>query len=494
MDASEIDIDANALAQISEAFASIEENAGPATEAISSLWEVLNPFNEYSPDGVAGLYENVLVPLAAWSGINFADSLNIVLGALVSISDWMAENQGLIQNIAFLVQAFMAAWEVVELLSFVEQAGGVGAVLGLVAQMINENIIAKIADRAETLALTAMYAKDFVMSLVQTTAELAKNAAQWVITTGLKVADTVQQWAMIAATTAWNAVCSAASAVTTAFGAAVAFLTSPIALVILAIAGLVAIIVLLVKNWDTVKATAESVLTGIQVAWATIAAWFNTTVWTPLLTAVSTCWSSITSTILSVWTGIQNIWGKVASWFDTNVWGPFKQGLSNLGDFFVSIWNGIISALETAINWILSGVNSAISFINNLLSSASSLLKKVGINISISVPKIPKVSLGRLSTFAEGGIPEYGSLFIAREAGAELVGGFGNQTGVMNNDQIVESVSQGVYEAVLAALGRGSSVIENKIYLDGKQLTAAVEKNQRERGATLLPGGLAYGY
>lgn len=56
-------------------------------------------------------------------------------------------------------------------------------------------------------------------------------------------------------------------------------------------------------------------------------------------------------------------------------------------------------------------------------------------------------SFGRIPAYASGGTPDSGQLFIAREAGAELVGSIGNKTAVMNNDQIVESVSQGVADA-----------------------------------------------
>ena len=48
--------------------------------------------------------------------------------------------------------------------------------------------------------------------------------------------------------------------------------------------------------------------------------------------------------------------------------------------------------------------------------------------------------------------PTTGQLFIAREAGPELVGAIGNRTAVVNNEQIVEAVSQGVFEAVSMAM------------------------------------------
>ena len=97
--------------------------------------------------------------------------------------------------------------------------------------------------------------------------------------------------------------------------------------------------------------------------------------------------------------------------------------------------------------------------------------------------------------FAEGGFVSTGQMFVAREAGPELVGTIGSRSAVANNNQIVESVSRGVFDAVRAALGGGSggnNPLEVKLYLDGKQITAAVERVQKERGLTLLSGGLAY--
>lgn len=91
--------------------------------------------------------------------------------------------------------------------------------------------IAKIKDKAETIYLNALYAKDAVLRAASTVQTYAAAAGQWV----------------------WNAAATAGAAVTSALGAAFAFLTSPIGLVILAIAAIIAIGVLLWKNWDTVK-------------------------------------------------------------------------------------------------------------------------------------------------------------------------------------------------------------------------------------------------
>lgn len=72
-----------------------------------------------------------------------------------------------------------------------------------------------------------------------------------------------------------------------------------------------------------------------------------------------------------------------------------------------------------------------------------------------------------VATYDTGGLPPVGQMFVAREKGPELVGQIGGHTAVMNNNQIVSSVSSGVAQAVRAVIGKGSnnnSVFN--IYLD----------------------------
>ena len=68
----------------------------------------------------------------------------------------------------------------------------------------------------------------------------------------------------VAGITAWNAVAGIGAGITTAFGAAVAFLTSPITLVIAAIGALIAIGYLLYKNWDEISAYLKQIWESIK--------------------------------------------------------------------------------------------------------------------------------------------------------------------------------------------------------------------------------------
>lgn len=68
-----------------------------------------------------------------------------------------------------------------------------------------------------------------------------------------------------------------------------------------------------------------------------------------------------------------------------------------------------------------------------------------GVNIS-------RITLLSLPRFAEGGFPDEGELFVANEAGPEMIGNIGNRTAVANNDQITTAIAKATYEAVSKAL------------------------------------------
>lgn len=191
----------------------------------------------------------------------------------------------------------------------------------------------------------------------------------------------------------------------------------------------------------------------------------------------------------------------VGKWIDDNIINPIINGIiwvkdeaiklfKNIGisvvDFisnlFKSVINGILSNIETRINKFISMLNGAISIINNI----------PGVNIT----KVELLSIPRL---AEGGFPEQGQMFIAREAGAEMVGSIGRRTAVANNDQIVGGIASGVASAneeQNALLREQNSLLrailekDSGVYLDGKNLANSVEKYQRERGRILITGGV----
>lgn len=301
-------------------------------------------------------WENVLQKIAKWSGKIFTEAWDGINNALGKFSDWCEKNPGIIRGVTVCVSAFFAAWKATELLSFIEQSGGVVAALSRVAKALFGTTTAKLIDKAETVVLTAMYAKDFVVSVGETIAALAKQVTQFALSTAAKIADKVAQAALTAATVAWNAVCAAATAATTAFGAAISFLTSPIGIAILAIAGLIAAGIAIYKNWDVICAKAKEI-------WGHISEILSRT-WENIKRNTAEIWESIKTGILNIWEGIKTaastafesikdtiliVWERVTSacW---NAWNGIQTKLSD-------IWRSIkTTAVET-----FEGVKSSIS-------------------------------------------------------------------------------------------------------------------------------------
>lgn len=89
---------------------------------------------------------------------------------------------------------------------------------------------------------------------------------------------------------------------------------------------------------------------------------------------------------------------------------------------------------------------------------------KIG-NFSFSLPRF------NLNWYANGGFPDMGEMFIARESGPELVGKMGNRSAVANNNQIIAGIRAGVFEAVVNAFesmqGSSNRSQEIRIYLEG---------------------------
>lgn len=126
--------------------------------------------------------------------------------------------------------------------------------------------------------------------------------------------------------------------------------------------------------------------------------------------------------------------------------------------------NPITNFVKKMANSVLALINQVINSINELFHIQFKGLKIKGIEI-IPAFDTHLVNLPNISYFADGGFPDAGQLFVAREAGAEMVGTMGNRAAVANNDQIVEGISAGVSDAneevVNALFAIGSMIVKS---------------------------------
>lgn len=155
-----------------------------------------------------------------------------------------------------------------------------------------------------------------------------------------------------------------ATAATTALGAAFAFLTSPITIAILAITAIIAVGVLLYKNWDTIKEKASELGAYLQ----------------------------------------EKCEGMKESW--NNFWDAVGGKVS-------AVWQGIKSAVKSGINSVINFINSGIGQLNKFQVNVPKGVPIVGgKHVGLNIPKIPTLATGGIATgptlaeIGEGGEPE----------------------------------------------------------------------------------------
>jgi hypothetical protein len=145
-----------------------------------------------------------------------------------------------------------------------------------------------------------------------------------------------------------------------AIAAAAAFLTNPIGLFILAVAAVIALAVLLIQNWDTVKAffaqvwnemgtLAQKAAADIKSAWAGIAEFF-TQIGQAIIGGATNVWNSVLDVVKTVTEAIASLWQSAV-------------------DAVVNAWNGAVSSIGGYIQGIIDWINKAIQAAKELASA-----------------------------------------------------------------------------------------------------------------------------
>ena len=383
---------------------------------------LLNPILEAFQKVGGWLWDNFLSPIAEWTGGVIVDTMNGVGEALTAIGDWASKNQEVVDTMVAAFATFFGLWKLTELLGFIQMSGGLVKAFTDITKAVWACTGAKIADKLETMYLTALYAKDFVVSLAKGTVEMIKQIGQWALLTGAKALDAIKTGVVTAAQTLWNAISVVGTAVTTALGAAFTFLTSPIGLVVLAVAAVIAIVVLCIKYWDEIKEVAAKCWDGIKAVWNTVSNWIKVHVVDPIKNFFS-----------GLWDGIKNVFSSVGTWFKnvfTGAWDGIKSAFSKVKSFFTGIWDSIKEIFSKVGSAIADAVTGTVKkAINGVLSTAVSIINGFikAINFAIGIiNKIPGVEISKLSMLevpklARGGVVDRPTYAMIGEAGAEAV-------------------------------------------------------------------------
>lgn len=239
------------------------------------------------------------------------------------------------------------------------------------------------------------------------------------------------------------------------------------------------------ETWESIKHAASEAWNGAKES--------ALEAWESIKHSASEAWESIKRSTTEAWAAVK----ESAS----EAWSGVKEGTKSLWESIKATFNNIGDAIKEGIK---NGLNGAISTLNRFIQWVNSKLRITVPEISVFGQEITSgfttqlFTIPLIPTFSTGGYPDQGQLFLANEAGPELVGQMGRRTAVANSDQIVEGIAYGVstaneplITAVYAAAQQIIRAVEagGDVYMDGykvgQRTTASQNRQNRVYGKTL---------
>ena len=216
-----------------------------------------------------------------------------------------------------------------------------------------------------------------------------------------------------------------------------------------------------------------------------------------VINAVNKVFWTVRKTVAEVIYAVKLIFQGIIDFIAGVFSGDWDKALHGVAEIFTGIFGGIAVTIRGVVN---TAIDLVEGFLNIILDALNGVLDKIWSTFSGAVNVVAefigsdfelpesiewKVSLPRL---ADGGTVDTGQLFIANEAGPELVGKVGNKTTVTNQDQFTQGLAEAnenVVNAIIAMAEAVVSAIDKKdvnTYLDGEALYRNQQKVKRTAG------------
>ena len=351
----------------------------PLLESIDELLKAIQPLTQNIGEGLQWFWDNVLLPIAGWTIQEavpaFLDMLseairtaNEVIEALKPLGIWLWEN--------FLQPLGQWAGDVI--ISAMETITGLLTKFG---GWISEN---QSLVEGFVIVIGSFFAAWKVVSFASTIAGIIKSMALWV-----------------ASIISYTTTVGLATAATSTFGVVMGFLTSPVTIAIAIIGSLIAIGVLLYKNWDKIKEAAgklkdwiakkwKEILKAISGAWdgiqkalSNVSAWFKKQ-FDDAIKNVHLAFEGIGGWFGARYTDVTNAFKGIKGWFKKKfdeAYSSAKSAFSGARADFGAIWGNITGAFGDIAGWFRDKFSSAWQSVTGIFSGAREFMEGVGKNI-----------------------------------------------------------------------------------------------------------------
>lgn len=407
---------------------------GPLVKAWERLKEAVKGFADVVTDYLAWAWDNILVPLAHWVIEEAAprlvtllatafEFLTAALEALKPVFQWVWDN--VLKPLAdFVGDTFLAFLD--ELIDLFED---------LTALLSGKMSFSEFIDQLDGIQVAILG----IITALGVSGLIGMFGSVVSFITGLVIPALIGIWGAITSVTG-----------------GVSLLVAGIALLVIGLANFC-------MTGEMSKGTFYMIEAGIMAVGVALS--ILTGSWIPLAIA------AVVAAVVAIVTHFDKIKAAIQNFFQLfkNAIHDGKVTIMDFANVFINAVMSIVSPILYVINCIASLIN----WIRNLLSAISSANSAMS---SIS----RRSNSGNYGLFASGGYPDEGQMFIAREAGPEMVGTIGGRTAVATNNDIVAAVSQGVANAVSAVMGTGgNSKGEVVLNINGREFARAIYDDQR---------------
>lgn len=373
----------------------------PAADAVyqslmDSMPEITDAMEEMSP-----VIAEIAADFADWAGGAVSEGLPVLVDGIRDFADWAGkayekakpflsflwEHKGTAVAVAAGAKVLSVSLGAVNTaMGAYKNAKGRLAVLQKILAVYPGLIAAKVKDKAETAYLYALEAKDVLIRAKTTAATKASTLAT-----------------------------KAATVATKGMSAAVKFLTSPMGMTLGIITAVAAALVLLYKNWDSVKAWMVNFGNTVNQIWTNFSNAVGNAIAAigqhfPLLGAyLQGWWESIQAAVENVKAIFQNIIDFIDNVFSGN-WSAAWQNIVNI---FGNLFGMIVNLAKAPINGVISAINWVLEKINSISVTIPDWVPGVGgKTLGFHIPTIPQLAEGGVATsptlaeIGEGGEPE----------------------------------------------------------------------------------------
>lgn len=442
---------------------------GRINEALRELWDALTPFAINVGEGLLWFWENVLVPYGTWvvnEGVprflkllaTAIEALNNIIEALKPLFKWFWDNV-LLPIASWTGGIFLQVYDgIIDALKrFSDWCGNNPAIIETIAVVVG-----------------AFFAAWKIVDLATTIGGIITALLSFVTTGGL------------------------AATVSTLLGGAITLLTSPITIAVLAIGSLIAIGVLLWKNWDTVSAKAKEVWAFVQEKFQAFSNFLKNVFskdWSKSFGAFGDILNAFFKNVSNIWNSIKKIFGGIVDFISGVFTGNWKKAWNGVKDIFKGIWDLLVSVIKAPINAIIGAINGLVSGVASGINLVTGALNNLSFDVPDWVPliggktfgfNIPKLSPSKIPYLAQGGFvrantPQLAMIGDNRHYG-EVVAPENKLQEMVDTAVRMASGSGGITRAELesiinnAVLRLISALSSMGFYVDGEEMAKAMLK------------------